>query len=168
MLWHYKSKNEKDVGILLRCRGLRIWCCYCSSLGQCCGTGLIPALGTSTCHRCPPPPKKKERKGFNWHAQLDLSSGSLRLSLSLDHVLCTTFHHSPRCSPILDVVSVHCVPGSGLNDAHAVIYFILISLEEADTIIFSHGPPLLPITKLFASYVVQGYTIPVFLQQDYV
>ena len=29
--------------------GLRIWHCHCSSLGYCCGVGLIPGLRTSTC-----------------------------------------------------------------------------------------------------------------------
>ena len=29
--------------------GLRIWRCHCSGVGHCCGTGLIPGLGTSTC-----------------------------------------------------------------------------------------------------------------------
>ena len=37
--------------LLWRSSTLRIWR-HCSSSGHCCGTGLIPCLGTSTCHRC--------------------------------------------------------------------------------------------------------------------
>ena len=31
---------------------LRIWYCHCSSLGHCCGMGLISSLGTSICPGC--------------------------------------------------------------------------------------------------------------------
>ena len=31
---------------------LKIWCCHCMGLGHCCGTGLIPGLGTSECSGC--------------------------------------------------------------------------------------------------------------------
>lgn len=39
---------------------LRTWCCYCSGLSHCYGTGLIPGLGTSAClgHR----PKQQQQK----------------------------------------------------------------------------------------------------------
>ena len=30
-------------------RGLRIWHCHCSGSGCCCGAGLIPGQGPSTC-----------------------------------------------------------------------------------------------------------------------
>ena len=33
----------------MRSSGLRIQCCHCSSLGCCCGIGLIPDLVTFTC-----------------------------------------------------------------------------------------------------------------------
>ena len=33
----------------LQCSGLRIHRCHCSSSGHCCGVGLIPGLGTSSC-----------------------------------------------------------------------------------------------------------------------
>ena len=43
---------------------LRVQRCRCSSSGRCCGSGLIPGPGTSTCHRHSPsiPQKKKKRK----------------------------------------------------------------------------------------------------------
>ena len=31
---------------------LRIWHCHCCGSGCCCGVGLIPDLGTFSCHRC--------------------------------------------------------------------------------------------------------------------
>ena len=41
---------------------LRTQHCCCSSSGLCCGTGLIPGLGTTTCHRqAPPRPPQKCR-----------------------------------------------------------------------------------------------------------
>ena len=42
--------------------GLRIWHCYCSSLGRCCGTGLISGLGTSICHGHSRERKKEEER----------------------------------------------------------------------------------------------------------
>ena len=36
-------------GVPWRPSGLRILRCYCSSSGRCCGSGLIPSSGTSTC-----------------------------------------------------------------------------------------------------------------------
>ena len=39
-------------GVPLWCSGLRIQHCHCSGSGHCCDLGLIPGLGTSTCHRC--------------------------------------------------------------------------------------------------------------------
>ena len=36
--------------VLLRRSWLRIQCCYCRSLGCCCGTDSVPGLGTSICH----------------------------------------------------------------------------------------------------------------------
>ena len=30
----------------------RVWHCHCSGLGCCCGPGLIPSVGTSTCCGC--------------------------------------------------------------------------------------------------------------------
>ena len=41
-------------------RGLKLQCCHCSSLGCCCGVGLIPGPGTSICGGCGQ--KKKKRK----------------------------------------------------------------------------------------------------------
>ena len=38
------------LGVLLRCNRLRIQCCHYSSLGHCCGAGLIPGPGIPTCH----------------------------------------------------------------------------------------------------------------------
>ena len=37
---------KKHQGVPLWLRGLRIWCCHC------CGPGLVPGPGTSTCCRC--------------------------------------------------------------------------------------------------------------------
>lgn len=42
----------KSLGFPLWISGLRIWPCYCSGLGCCCGTGSIRGLGTSMCHEC--------------------------------------------------------------------------------------------------------------------
>ena len=41
--------KKAEQGVLLWLTGLRIWRCHCSGLGHCCGTGLIPGWGTSTC-----------------------------------------------------------------------------------------------------------------------
>ena len=48
-------KNNKKIlktfmGVPLWCSRLRIRCCHCSSSCGCCGSGLIPDSGTSTCH----------------------------------------------------------------------------------------------------------------------
>ena len=51
-------KTEK-TGVLLQLSGLRILHCHCSSLDCCCGLGLIPGPGTSTCHGCSQKGKKK-------------------------------------------------------------------------------------------------------------
>ena len=45
-------RKNCEVGVPLRHSRLRIWCCHYSSLGPCCGSGLIPGLGTSTCRGC--------------------------------------------------------------------------------------------------------------------
>ena len=37
-------------GVPWWCCGLSIQCCHCSGSIYCCGAGLIPGLGTSTCH----------------------------------------------------------------------------------------------------------------------
>jgi len=41
---------KKNPGVPCWLSGLRIWCCHCCGLGSWYGTGLIPVLGTSTCH----------------------------------------------------------------------------------------------------------------------
>ena len=56
-----KNKNGK-IGILLWCCGLRTQSCHCYGLGHCCGTGLIPDLGISTCYGCDHKKKEKNRK----------------------------------------------------------------------------------------------------------
>ena len=53
------SKNGHNQGIPWWHSGLRIQPCHCCSSYHCCGTGLIPSLGTSTCHRCSQKKKKK-------------------------------------------------------------------------------------------------------------
>ena len=45
-----KSLKEKHTGVLLWRSRPRIWLCYHSGSGCYCGTGMIPGLGTSTCH----------------------------------------------------------------------------------------------------------------------
>ena len=42
----------KWSGVLLRCRGLKIWCCHYSNLVCCSGAGSVPDPETSICHRC--------------------------------------------------------------------------------------------------------------------
>ena len=42
--------QNADGSSSLVAHGLRTWCCHCSGLGCCCGTGLIPGPETSTCH----------------------------------------------------------------------------------------------------------------------
>lgn len=41
----------------MRLNGLRIWCCYHCGSGCCYDVGSIPDPGTSTSHRCAPPPQ---------------------------------------------------------------------------------------------------------------
>ena len=41
--------------------GLRIWRCHCIGLDRCCGTGLIPGPGTSTCCR------HHQKKKYKWY-----------------------------------------------------------------------------------------------------
>ena len=53
--------RDKQRRVPLWCSKLRIWCCHCSGLGHHYGLGLLPGLGTSTCHRCSQKKKKKER-----------------------------------------------------------------------------------------------------------
>ena len=40
---------------------LRFQCCHSCGLGCCCSMGLIPGLGTSTCHRHGKEERKRER-----------------------------------------------------------------------------------------------------------
>ena len=57
------SKIEnRATGVLLWLNGLGIWCYHCSSLHHCCGSGLIPGLGTSACHSCSQKEKEKINK----------------------------------------------------------------------------------------------------------
>ena len=56
---HQMCFYEFILGVLLRCRGLRIWHCQCSSSGHCCGTSSVPGPGTSTCCGCSSPSPKK-------------------------------------------------------------------------------------------------------------
>ena len=49
VLLHHKGDILGDPVWLSR---LRVQHCHFSSLGCCCGAGLIPGLGISTCHRC--------------------------------------------------------------------------------------------------------------------
>jgi len=46
-----KKKKKISFGVLLWHSRLRIRCCYCNSLGRCCGLSSVPGLGTSTCHQ---------------------------------------------------------------------------------------------------------------------
>ena len=47
-----QAKRFKILEFPLWCSGLRIWHCHCSGLDCCCGAGLIPGLGISTCRGC--------------------------------------------------------------------------------------------------------------------
>ena len=51
VIWKKFFKKAMRRGALVGAQGcrLRIQHCHCSSLGHCCGTGLIPGPGTSTC-----------------------------------------------------------------------------------------------------------------------
>ena len=44
------------------CSLLKIWYCHCSRWGHCCGTGLIPGLGTSKLPYAAGTAEKKERE----------------------------------------------------------------------------------------------------------
>ena len=46
-----KKKECQSHRVPWRCSRLRIWHSHCSDSGYCCGVGLIPCLGTFTCHR---------------------------------------------------------------------------------------------------------------------
>ena len=56
----YASKMQ-SFGVPWGLRGLWIWRCHGCCSGHCCGTGSIPGLGTSTCHRCSPKKKIQSR-----------------------------------------------------------------------------------------------------------
>ena len=56
-------------GVLLCLSRLRIWCCHCSGLGCCCGAGLIPVLGTSTCHRHGQKRRRRRTGELKWHSR---------------------------------------------------------------------------------------------------
>ena len=61
------SKIEnRATGVLLWLNGLGIWCYHCSSFHHCCGSGLIPGLGTSACHSCSQKEKEKINKTTIW------------------------------------------------------------------------------------------------------
>ena len=57
-----QQSKKHLVGVLLWCRGLKIWRYCCSGLGCGCGAFLIPALGTSTNHRWGQKEIKKKKK----------------------------------------------------------------------------------------------------------
>ena len=52
--------KRQKTGVLLWCRRLSMWNCHCSSLGHCCGMGLIPGLGIYEC--CKSSQKKKKKR----------------------------------------------------------------------------------------------------------
>ena len=70
-------------GILWWFSGLRIWRCHCCGSNYCCGTGLIPGLGTSTYCGCSHKKKKKLRK-----KKKELSSSNY-IPLPLNNLLLT-------------------------------------------------------------------------------
>lgn len=86
-----KTKKPKHAGILLWCSKLRIWCCPCSSLGHCCGTGFISGLETSTYHRYGP--KQKQKQKLN--TQL---SHKLTMALLGIHPREITYVHTKTCA----------------------------------------------------------------------
>ena len=122
----------------------------------------VPCIGWRILNHCT---TQEVQTSFSF---LDLSSGSLRLSLSCDHVLCTTFHFSRCSTTLMGPLQLACTVCQALDwMIHRQLFiFILTSLDEADTIIFPHGHPLLPLTQLFTRFIVQGYKVPVFLQQN--
>ena len=56
------------------------------------------------------------------------------------------------------------VPGSGLNESQAIIYLHPDITINTHTIIFPH--PLLPLTQLFARFVLQGYKVPMYVHKN--
>ena len=93
------SKNGHNQGIPWWHSGLRIQPCHCCSSYHCCGTGLIPSLGTSTCHRCSQKKKKKDEYNHGdfgkankrvvliCHSSLNITSKQL---CDLNEYLCKT------------------------------------------------------------------------------
>jgi len=47
--WYESSSKKLKIGVPLWSKRLRIWHCHCSSLGRCCGMGLIPSLRITYC-----------------------------------------------------------------------------------------------------------------------
>ena len=52
---------------------LRIQHHHCCGSGYSCGAGLIPSLGTFSCHRC----SQKKKGSNNWHCRIQFSSYSI-------------------------------------------------------------------------------------------
>ena len=99
-------------GLLLRCSGLRIWYCHCSSLGGCCGPGLIPDPGTSTCHGYIQKIKnKKGGGGFYFLENIELIVGSCFFILS-DNLFFFFFFFGHICG-------MWKFPGQGSNPCHS-------------------------------------------------
>ena len=61
-MWNLK---KNDRGVPLWHMRLRIQSCHCSGSGCCHGTGLIPGLGTSICHKCSQKKRKKRQRKKN-------------------------------------------------------------------------------------------------------
>ena len=60
MLWAWPKKKKKGcLEVPVRCSRLRTWHCHSCVTGGNCGTGLIPDLGTFTCHGCGQRGKKR-------------------------------------------------------------------------------------------------------------
>ena len=58
-------RQEQEIkGVPWGCSKLGIWCCHCSCSGHCCGTGLVPSLGSSTCYEHRQKKRKKEKKRY--------------------------------------------------------------------------------------------------------
>ena len=55
-------KYFKIQGVTLWYSGLRVWHCYCSGPGCCCGVDSVPGPETYTCCRCCQ--KKKKKKAY--------------------------------------------------------------------------------------------------------
>ena len=56
------SQKETDVGVPRCLSRLQIWSCHSRNLGHCCGVGLIPGPGASTCCGRGQTPPKRERE----------------------------------------------------------------------------------------------------------